>query len=679
MDVRLRTNLGGVRSRVFAAALVALPVLALAAAGPASAATVTSGPGSDSSFTAAVGVVANNLTVTFNSGTSTVSYVDSAEGITVSGLCAGGGAIGVAATCPATSVSRITVMTGDGNDTITTNGNGPDYQLLGGPGADAFVGNTLTDTVSYAGSTTAVNIGLSGSPNTGGDALGDVYTGIENLTGSEADDSISGDAGPNHLLGNGGNDIMAGGAGADNLIGGDGNDLLTGGSGADVMDGGPGSDFSLYTGSPVGVGVDLNTNPQTGGDAAGDVLSTIENLVGSNNDDTLTGDANANALQGEGGHDTISGGDNGDVLNGGPGADTMDGGLGSDFLEYGDSPAGVTVNLATQTVSGADAAGDVITSIEDVFGSNFDDTITGDDNANFIFGRDGADTIVGAGGVDQLSGDDGNDNINSRDGTVESPNCGNGDDSIVADPTDNVNADCETVDRTLPSGPTGPTGPTGPSTPTGPTGPTGPTTPVPVYTKTSNLGRTTGTVTFTKPGGKVTKLTSTTLVPTGTTVNTTKGTVTVTSRARAGNLQSAQFSLGTFKLNLKTTDGATEAGLTGPTTQFRKCSASHRFLTTTAKTASAAKKRKAVRRTPIRRLFGSGKGRFRTKGYYGSATVRGTHWLVEDYCDGTKITVTTGFVDVNDFAAKKTVRVKARGSYFARKVPLKKKSTAKRR
>ena len=83
---------------------------------------------------------------------------------------------------------------------------------------------------------------------------------------------------------------------------------------------------------------------------------------------------------------------------------------------------------------------------------------------------------------------------------------------------------------------------------------------------------------------------------------------------------------------------------------------------------------KKVKRKPIRKLFGSGKGKYRTKGFHGSATVRGTKWLVEDYCDGTRISVTQGFVDVKDFAAKKTVRVRVRGSYFARKTPLKKRT-----
>ena len=78
-----------------------------------------------------------------------------------------------------------------------------------------------------------------------------------------------------------------------------------------------------------------------------------------------------------------------------------------------------------------------------------------------------------------------------------------------------------------------------------------------------------------------------------------------------------------------------------------------------------------LKRKPIRRLFGSGKGRFRTKGNYGSATVRGTKWLLEDYCDGTLVKVTQGFVDVQDFKAKKTVRVRSPKSYFARKAPLK--------
>jgi ferric-dicitrate binding protein FerR (iron transport regulator) len=75
--------------------------------------------------------------------------------------------------------------------------------------------------------------------------------------------------------------------------------------------------------------------------------------------------------------------------------------------------------------------------------------------------------------------------------------------------------------------------------------------------------------------------------------------------------------------------------------------------------AAAKKKRK-------RRLWGDGKGRFRTKGKRSAATVVGTWWLVEDRCDSTLTRVKRGKVRVRDFAKKKTVIVKAGKKYVAK-------------
>ena len=67
-----------------------------------------------------------------------------------------------------------------------------------------------------------------------------------------------------------------------------------------------------------------------------------------------------------------------------------------------------------------------------------------------------------------------------------------------------------------------------------------------------------------------------------------------------------------------------------------------------------------------RRLWGKGKGRFATRGRYSSSTVRGTFWLTEDRCDGTRTTVRQGIVAVNDFPRRRKVLVRAGHSYLAR-------------
>ena len=70
---------------------------------------------------------------------------------------------------------------------------------------------------------------------------------------------------------------------------------------------------------------------------------------------------------------------------------------------------------------------------------------------------------------------------------------------------------------------------------------------------------------------------------------------------------------------------------------------------------------------PGRRLWGSGKGKFRTEGNYGSATVRGTVWLTEDRCDGTFFKVKKGVVAVRDFVAGTNLSLGPGKSYFAKK------------
>ena len=82
--------------------------------------------------------------------------------------------------------------------------------------------------------------------------------------------------------------------------------------------------------------------------------------------------------------------------------------------------------------------------------------------------------------------------------------------------------------------------------------------------------------------------------------------------------------------------------------------------------AVAAKKKKKGPKSVLGKLWGSGKGKFRTSGKYSSATVRGTIWLVEDRCDGTLTKVSRGTVSVRDLRRKKTVTVKAGHSYLAR-------------
>ncbi len=146
-------------------------------------------------------------------------------------------------------------------------------------------------------------------------------------------------------------------------------------------------------------------------------------------------------------------------------------------------------------------------------------------------------------------------------------------------------------------------------------------------------------------------------IPTGSLLDTRKGRVKLsTAKNSRGAIQSGQFFSGLFQvLQSRRAKGLTELRLKGAS--FSPCARSGRV--------EASARRRLSRRT-IRRLRGSARGRFRTRGRYSAATVRGTNWTVSDRCDGTLTKVTRGRVTVRDFRRKRTVVVRAGKSYLAR-------------
>ena len=160
-----------------------------------------------------------------------------------------------------------------------------------------------------------------------------------------------------------------------------------------------------------------------------------------------------------------------------------------------------------------------------------------------------------------------------------------------------------------------------------------------------------GTIRIKGKNGKFRRLRGDESIPVGSTVDATKGKVRLTSAAgRSGATQSALFFQGAFVVTQ--TKGArpiTQLALSGKLSCPKKKQAS-----------TSAKKKK------VRRLWGDGKGRFRTKGRHGAATVKGTKWLTEDRCSGTLVRVKRGKVSVRDFVKRKTVLVKQGHAYVAR-------------
>lgn len=197
------------------------------------------------------------------------------------------------------------------------------------------------------------------------------------VAGTKLNDVLTGDAGDNRLDGLDGDDRLSG-------LGGD--DLLIGGAGADILDGGDGFDLASYYTSAAGVTVNLAGHTAAGGEAQGDTLTGIEDLEGSDWNDTLTGDGGENWLYGLDGNDRLSGGGGDDLLNGGAGADILDGGGGVNAVSYAGSTAGVYVNLTSGKGAYGGADGDTLIRISDLIGSDFADTMRGDAGDNWMAG-----------------------------------------------------------------------------------------------------------------------------------------------------------------------------------------------------------------------------------------------------------------------------------------------------
>jgi serralysin len=222
----------------------------------------------------------------------------------------------------------------DGNDYLE-GGDGHD-RLYGGAGADVFHGGDGFDIVEYAGATSGVLVDRQAMWRNAGDAAGDAFRdNIDAVGGTGYGDLIYDDGGSHELYGLGGSDQLWGRGGNDYLEGGDGYDLLNGGSGADRLDGGAGIDTASYEDATSGVAVDLTAGRGYSGDAAGDVLLSIETLEGSGYGDWLSGNEAANSLIGHGGNDELLGQGGADTLAGGSGHDTLVGGSGVDHLTGG--------------------------------------------------------------------------------------------------------------------------------------------------------------------------------------------------------------------------------------------------------------------------------------------------------------------------------------------------------
>ncbi len=338
-----------------------------------------------------------------------------------------------------------------------------------GSGSDTYVGTVNRDAVDYTDDgfdssfiVQGVVVDLATGTATDGWGGTDTLTSIEDVNGTRFGDTIQGDDEDNRLIGldgddtiegRGGDDNIDGNAGADDISGGDGNDDLSGGAGDDIIDGGVGGDF-LQPGAGNDTVIGGDNGPLGEDDDLSYIFDSIDSETTNGINATFTGEFEGTVTDYAGGLDTFSGierirgTNNNDTFNGAEGRqifrgfggdDDFDGGAGdSDLVDYrrdaadlGSLEIGIDVSLAAGF--GTDTYGDTdtYTNIEQIRGSNFDDTIVGDSNSNRLRGADGDDTIDSFGGANNsISGERGNDIIFAR-GDDDFAEGGEGNDEIT--------------------------------------------------------------------------------------------------------------------------------------------------------------------------------------------------------------------------------------------------------
>jgi Ca2+-binding RTX toxin-like protein len=370
------------------------------------------------------------------------------------------------------SADQADVLRGFGGNDLLYGGSGNDT-LDGGAGADALIGGPGTDTADYSSSAAGVTVNLLTGLGTGGEAQGDVLTGIENIIGSAQADTLRGDSGANSFTGGAGNDnyfvdnagdvvTESAGAGTDNvyaavhyrlpanvdhmilqgsadlqgygnglgnlIYGNAGSNILDGGTGADGMLGGAGNDAYFVD----NVGDALIENSGEGSDTVYAAIhfrlpANFEHLV-------LQGSADLQAYGNDLGN-SISGNTGNNLLNGEAGADAMYGGVGHDayFVD----------NTGDFAIENADEGNDTVyASVHYRLGANVDNLILqggsdlqgyGNGQVNALFGNTGNNLLNGEGGADAMYGGLGNDAyFVDNAGDVVTENAGEGNDTVYA-------------------------------------------------------------------------------------------------------------------------------------------------------------------------------------------------------------------------------------------------------
>ena len=285
---------------------------------------------------------------------------------------------------------------GDGNDTLN-----------GGAGRDSFIGGAGIDTAAYGTAGRGVIASLDDPSVNTGEATGDTYSGIENLTGSRFIDTLIGDGGANVLNGGAGADILAGGNGDDTYYVDHAGDFVVEADGA-------GADRIF---SSVGYALPDHVERL--------ILTGAADIDG-------VGGGGADMIYGNSGSNALIGLDGNDRLDGGAGADELLGGLGDDIF-YVDDAGDLVMELAAEGFDRvfATASHTLAENVErlDLTGSADLDG-SGNDGANTLGGNAGANHLQGLAGADTLIGTDGDDIL---DGGADKDRLigGSGDDAFI--------------------------------------------------------------------------------------------------------------------------------------------------------------------------------------------------------------------------------------------------------
>ena len=314
----------------------------------------------------------------------------------------------------------------DGDDMITVGLTvGGNFDVNGTDTEISSVGRTQVAVMALDGADTITldaSLGAIGSNVRGGlgdDVMVASNSGTNTLRGDEGADTYSGGSGRDTYLIDEFDTVVADAGGAVDTI-----DAQLAGAGVTVALGAAGIERIF--------GSDFNDLINATGESIPVVIS------GQGGNDTLTGGNGNDVIRGQSGNDRLNGGGGNDFLVGEEGNDTIDGGAGADTISYSLSTGPVTINLALGTVVNDGAGGNdtiLSQSVENAWGSNFGDTITGNAVANFLRGSGGNDTILGGLGDDELEGNDGNDTLRGQAG-MDRVDGGNGNDFIQADSLD---------------------------------------------------------------------------------------------------------------------------------------------------------------------------------------------------------------------------------------------------